>query len=46
MVNDFDEGELMEIAGESFSTSRVRNELVAQCERFEKALNIAKSSGI
>ncbi|KAL2788499.1 P-loop containing nucleoside triphosphate hydrolase protein [Aspergillus keveii] len=46
MVNDFDEGELMEIAGESFSTSRVRNELVAQCERFEKALNFAKSSGI
>jgi hypothetical protein len=46
MVNDFDEGELMEIAGEIFSTSRVRNELVAQCERFEKALNFAKSSGI
>ncbi|CEL08156.1 hypothetical protein ASPCAL11308 [Aspergillus calidoustus] len=46
MVNDFDEGELMEIAGESFSTSSMRNDLVAQCERFEKALNIAKQSGI
>ncbi|KAL3485722.1 P-loop containing nucleoside triphosphate hydrolase protein [Aspergillus germanicus] len=46
MVNDFDEGELMEIAGESFSTSSRRNDLVAQCERFEKALNIATQSGI
>ncbi|KAL3453173.1 P-loop containing nucleoside triphosphate hydrolase protein [Aspergillus insuetus] len=46
MVNDFDEGELIEIAGESFSTSSRRNDLVAQCERFEKVLNIATQSSI
>ncbi|KAL2845913.1 hypothetical protein BJY01DRAFT_247427 [Aspergillus pseudoustus] len=46
MVNDLDEAELMEIAGESFSTVSTRNDLVAQRERYEKALGFAKQAGI
>ncbi|KAL2825068.1 P-loop containing nucleoside triphosphate hydrolase protein [Aspergillus cavernicola] len=46
MVNDLDEEELMEIAGEKFVTSTMRNELIAKCERFRMALDIAKGTGI
>ncbi|KAL6233526.1 hypothetical protein BDW75DRAFT_241925 [Aspergillus navahoensis] len=46
MVNDLGEGELLEIAGESFLTSSLRNELVSKCERFQQALKIAKQAGV
>ncbi|KAL5048581.1 hypothetical protein BDW71DRAFT_213326 [Aspergillus fruticulosus] len=46
MVNDLDEGELLEIAGENFLTSSLRNELISKCERFQQALEIAKQAGV
>ncbi|KAL4809874.1 P-loop containing nucleoside triphosphate hydrolase protein [Aspergillus unguis] len=46
MVNDMDESELLEIAGESFLASSNRNELVGRCERFQKALEIARQAGV
>jgi hypothetical protein len=46
MVNDLDERELMDIAGEKFTTSSMRNELVVKCERFQTALEIATQAGV
>ncbi|KAL4733846.1 P-loop containing nucleoside triphosphate hydrolase protein [Aspergillus similis] len=46
MVNDMEEGELLEIAGENYMTSSLRNELVSRCERFQQALEIAKRAGV
>lgn len=46
MVNDLDDTELLEIAGEKFLTSSMRNELTAKRERFLSALEIAKEAGI
>jgi hypothetical protein len=34
----------MEVAGENFATLSIRNELVSRCERFQRALDIAKKS--
>ncbi|KAL4928186.1 dynamin family protein [Aspergillus undulatus] len=42
MVNDMDEGELLELAGESFVTSSKRQDLTAKCQRLQEALEIAK----
>ena len=44
LVGDFQDDELMDIAGENFATSSNRNELVAKCERFQNALGIAKQA--
>ncbi|OJI99742.1 hypothetical protein ASPVEDRAFT_60628 [Aspergillus versicolor CBS 583.65] len=46
MVNELDDNELLRIAGENFSTSATRNDLVAKCERFHMALEVAKQAGI
>jgi hypothetical protein len=46
LIGDLQESELTEIAGESFATSSIRNELVAKCERFQRALDIAKQAVI
>ncbi|KAL4995133.1 P-loop containing nucleoside triphosphate hydrolase protein [Aspergillus recurvatus] len=46
MVNDLDDGELLEIAGENFLTSSLRNELVSKYERFQQALEIGKEGGV
>ncbi|KAL3482095.1 P-loop containing nucleoside triphosphate hydrolase protein [Aspergillus californicus] len=46
MVNGLDNQELLEIAGESFVTSSMRNELISKCERFRSALDIARRAGI
>ncbi|KAL5334146.1 P-loop containing nucleoside triphosphate hydrolase protein [Aspergillus crustosus] len=46
MVNELDEGELLDLAGESFSTSSIRVELVGKCDRFRAALDIARQAGV
>ncbi|KAL4814658.1 P-loop containing nucleoside triphosphate hydrolase protein [Aspergillus spinulosporus] len=46
MVNDLDEGELFDIAGENFMTSSLRNELLDKCGRLQQAFEIAKQAGI
>lgn len=46
MVNDLDDAELLDIAGEKFLTSSLRNELIGKLERFQSALEIAKQAGI
>ncbi|KAL4869856.1 hypothetical protein BDV12DRAFT_70161 [Aspergillus spectabilis] len=46
MVNDLDDGELLELAGESFLTSSMRVELIAKCERFRTALDVARQAGV
>ncbi|KAL4962935.1 dynamin family protein [Aspergillus stella-maris] len=45
MVNELDEGELLEIAGESFVTASMRNDLAGKVQRFQEALAIAKQAG-
>lgn len=44
MIGDLQDGDLMDIAGENFATSSTRNELIAKCDRFKKALDIAKQA--
>ncbi|KAJ4361748.1 hypothetical protein N0V83_010688 [Neocucurbitaria cava] len=44
MIGDLQDGELTDLAGENFSTSSTRNELVNKYERFHKALDIAKQA--
>jgi hypothetical protein len=46
MIGDLDDDVLMEIAGENFATSSARNELMSKCERFQRALDIAKQAGV
>ncbi|KAL4879270.1 P-loop containing nucleoside triphosphate hydrolase protein [Aspergillus karnatakaensis] len=46
MVNELDEGELLDLAGESFMTSSIRIELVGKCERLRTALGIARQAGV
>ncbi|KAL4915862.1 P-loop containing nucleoside triphosphate hydrolase protein [Aspergillus aurantiobrunneus] len=46
MVNELDEAELLELAGEKFLTSSMRYELIGKCERFQAALKIARRAGI
>ncbi|OAL51515.1 hypothetical protein IQ07DRAFT_507390 [Pyrenochaeta sp. DS3sAY3a] len=42
MVGEWEDDELMDLAGENFATSSARNELTAKLDRFQKALKIAK----
>lgn len=44
MIGDLQDGELLDIAGENFATSSIRNELTAKFERLQKALDIAKQA--
>ncbi|KAI9367803.1 P-loop containing nucleoside triphosphate hydrolase protein [Aspergillus egyptiacus] len=46
MVNELDDAELLDMAGESFATSSVRNELTAKCERFRMGLEVARGVGV
>ncbi|KAL4782886.1 P-loop containing nucleoside triphosphate hydrolase protein [Aspergillus varians] len=46
MVNDLDEEELLEVAGEKFLTSSMRNDLIGKCDRFQAALGIAQKAGV
>ncbi|KAL4939601.1 hypothetical protein BDV06DRAFT_224873 [Aspergillus oleicola] len=46
MVNDLDDEEMLELAGENFATSSMRNDLVSKCERFKEALAIVKQAGV
>ncbi|RDW67405.1 dynamin family protein [Aspergillus mulundensis] len=46
MMNELDESDLLDLAGENFLTSSLRNELVSKCERFKEALEIAKHAGV
>jgi hypothetical protein len=41
-VGDLQDNDLVDIAGENFTTSSLRNELVGKCERFQNALEIAR----
>tara|TARA_R110002003_G_scaffold2979_1_gene24738 strand:- start:1855 stop:3066 length:1212 start_codon:yes stop_codon:yes gene_type:complete len=44
LINDLQDHELMELAGENFATSSNRNELMNKYERFQRALDIAKQA--
>lgn len=44
MIGELQDEELMDIAGENFATSSARTELIAKCNRFHKALDIAKQA--
>ncbi|KAH9882663.1 hypothetical protein J1614_000899 [Plenodomus biglobosus] len=46
MIGDLGDDVLMEVAGENFATSSARNELISKCERFQRALDIAKQAGV
>ena len=44
LINDLQDHELMELAGENFATSSNRNELMNKYDRFQRALDIAKQA--
>ncbi|KAL4948261.1 P-loop containing nucleoside triphosphate hydrolase protein [Aspergillus filifer] len=46
MINELDDEELLELAGENFVTSSKRNDLVTKCQRFQEALAVAKKAGV
>jgi hypothetical protein len=45
-VGDLGDNELMDLAGESFATSSLRNELVAKSEKFKAALVLARKEAM
>ncbi|KAH8693853.1 P-loop containing nucleoside triphosphate hydrolase protein [Talaromyces proteolyticus] len=45
-VSELQENDLMDIAGENFATSSLRNELANKCEKFKLALELAKKCGM
>ncbi|QGA20940.1 hypothetical protein EYB26_008650 [Talaromyces marneffei] len=45
-VGDLQDNDLVDIAGENFATSSLRNELLGKCERFQNALEIARQETI
>jgi hypothetical protein len=46
MIADLEDNDLMDIAGENFSTSSTRNDLVIKFDRFQRALEIARQAAI
>ncbi|KAL4796324.1 P-loop containing nucleoside triphosphate hydrolase protein [Aspergillus venezuelensis] len=46
MINDLKDEELLNLAGENFVTSSMRNDLVTKCQRFQEALAVAKQAGV
>jgi hypothetical protein len=44
LISDLGDDDLMEIAGENFSTSSTRNELTTKFDRFQRALEIARQA--
>jgi hypothetical protein len=44
MIGDLQDGELSDLAGESFSTSSTRNEVMSKFARFQKAVDVAKQA--
>jgi hypothetical protein len=44
MIGDLQDGELSDLAGESFSTSSTRNEVMSKFARLQKAVDVAKQA--